>query len=254
MYIDIFALILLITSVVGLSLAILFLVRFYTHMIKKIEETEKEKLLLHNNITQKAQEILSQAHENNVSIITKANQDAAQILSDATKNKISSNELLMGKLTEVTSLQEQTLKKLSDEFLASYQKTLEGMKNQDLTEIKKVTSEFEKEVDAKLTDFSKTLQKETIEAESGLKTKTEKQYALAEAQIEQYKAQQFEKIRSELFPMLQKLSTLILGKALTLEDHEKLIQEALQDAQKELLHNSSNYNNTDQKTSIISAN
>lgn len=254
MYIDIFVLILLVVSIVGLSLAILFLVRFYSQMIKKIEQTEQDKLLLHSNITKKAEEILSQAHESNVSIISKANHDAAQILSDATKAKMSSNELMVGKLTEMTSLQEQTLQKLSDDFLLSYQKTLEGMKQADLAEVKKVTERFEKEVDHELSEFSKTLQTETIQAEGDLKLKTEKQYALAEAQIEAYKKDQMEKIRAELYPLLQKLSMLILGKSLTIEDHEKLITNALADAQKELLHSSSKYNNSTQKMSIPSTN
>lgn len=128
------------------------------------------------------------------------------------------------------------------------------MKQADLAEVKKVTERFEKEVDHELSEFSKTLQTETIQAEGDLKLKTEKQYALAEAQIEAYKKDQMEKIRAELYPLLQKLSMLILGKSLTIEDHEKLITNALADAQKELLHSSSKYNNSTQKMSIPSTN
>lgn len=248
MYIDIFILGLLLACIVGLCVALLFLVRFYSNLIGKIQETEKEKVLLHSNITQKAQDILSQAHKQNEEIIVRANEQAGQILSDASKTKMSSDDLLKHKLSEMAALQEETLKKLSAEYLASHEKALSSMQSQDLVEVKKISEQFENKLEEQLTEFSTELKKETLEAESQMGSRIEQEYAKNHQEIEQYKQKEIAKIQESLPGILERLSVAILGKSFSTADHEQLIQQALEEAKKEIQHSASNYKNIDQIT------
>jgi len=243
MYIDIFILVLLVGSILGLSVAILFIVSVYSHMTKKIEETEKEKILLHTNITQKAENLLSEAHTNNLRIVSEANRKAQAIIEETRENKTASEEILKTKLDRLVALQVQTLDALSSDFLKTYRESLEQIKLQDLEKLKKASSTIEQTVEKELTDFSSALKKETLSVEEEVKERVEQEFAKAKADIEAYKKQELENVKASLYPLLQRTTEIVLGKALSLEDHEALVVNALEEAQKEMSQSYSNYTN-----------
>lgn len=246
MYIDILILAILIGSILGLSVAILFIVNVYSRMTKKVEETEKEKILLHTNITKKAEDLLQEAHTTNVRIIADANKQATQIVAEAKQAKSQSEEALSQKLDQLLKVQEQTFEKLSSDFLKTYQDSLTKLQTQELQEVQKVSGAIEQTAEKQITEFQNTLAKETVDIEKHVKEEAEKKLADTDAQIQSYRESQFEAIRQEMYPLLQKIMTDALGKSLSLEDHEQLIKQALEDAQNKMFQNTSKVN-TDQQ-------
>lgn len=248
MYIDIFILALLIGSILGLSVAILFIVGVYSRMNKKIEETENEKILLHNNITKKAQDLLQEAHANNVKIISDANKQAAQIIAEAKQSKTSSEDILSQKLDQLLTMQGQTFEKISSDVLKSYQTSITQLQAQDLEQIKKVSGAIEQSAEKQLSDFQTTLAHETVDIEKNVKEQVEKKLAQTDAEIQAYKDAQFEKVRNEMYPLLQRITEEALGKSLSIQDHEDLIQQALEEARPKVQQNTSIPTKEEQKT------
>lgn len=235
MYIDIYLIILLIGSVVGLSIAILFIVRLYGHMLNKIEATENEKVLLHSGITQKAQAILQDAHANNLSIISGANKKAQEILSQANQSKTTSQEILQQKLDQLVSLQEQTLQKVSADFLKAYHQSLIDIGNKDIDQLKTVSKTLESEVEKEISQFSRAVEKETVGIQEEVKEKAETEYQHVHAEIQAYKDNQMKLVQSQVYPLLQRVTELTLGKALSLDDQQELVLKALDEAKQELM-------------------
>lgn len=234
MYIDIFILILLIASVLGLSVAILFIINLYTHMLKKIESTEQEKILLHSGITQKAEAILSEAHANNLSIISNANKKAQEIISQANTSSANSSEILTQKLNQLVVLQEQTLQKVSGDFVKAYHQSLIDIGQNNIDQLKTVSKTIESEAEKEIGTFSKAVEKETIDMEQAIKEKVEAEYQKIHSEIQAYKETEMKKIEASVYPLLQRVTELTLGKALSIEDQSSLVLKALEEAKQEL--------------------
>lgn len=235
MYIDIFILILLIGSVLGLSVAILFIVNLYTHMLKKIEATEQEKILLHTGITQKAQSILSEAHANNLAIISNANRKAQEILSQASQSKSNSSEALDQKLNQLVVLQEQTLQKVSGDFLKAYHQSLIDIGQEDINQLKNMSKTIESDVKKEIDEFANAMEKETVDIQEEVKQKIENEYQKVQGEIQAYKEDEMKKIEASVYPLLQRVTELTLGKSLSVDDQTALVIKALEEAKQELI-------------------
>ncbi|MEN9407975.1 MAG: hypothetical protein RLZZ455_1191 [Candidatus Parcubacteria bacterium] len=226
--------ILLVTAVLGLSAVILFIIQSYNHLIKKIEQAEREKLHLHDAVNQKATEILEHTHRQNTQVIEDVAKQAKELLSATQADKGSEADKLRNTLDALLIQQQKNTETMNDRFSKNYLEALEKLRNQDIKSFEKVSADAAEIATKEMQDFTKSLKGETIDAHAIMRERIEQEYAKAEEEIEKYKLEKLKMIDASVYPLLKNVVSLVVGKSLTQSDHESLVTQAIQDAAREI--------------------
>ncbi|MBI2443511.1 MAG: hypothetical protein HYV40_06450 [Candidatus Levybacteria bacterium] len=234
MFINPLIFLVLVAAIFGLALVILFIINSYNHLIRKIEQAEEEKIHLHDSINAKASEMLQSAHEQNLKIIEDANKEAADILASAQVSKTEATTLLKEKIDQIVELQKKTTDSMNQQFAKNYQLALQKLQGEDIKSFEKISKDVENTVSTEMQEFTKTLKNETMDAHAIMQERIESEYAKVEEDIEKYKEEELNKIHDAVYPLLKNVISLVIGRSLSVQDHEELIIQAIQQAKTQM--------------------
>jgi myosin heavy subunit len=134
------------------------------------------------------------------------------------------------------SQMENTVKKQVDEFSKTiaqrteqYQKQLEEKITQEI----QAASQMEDVVKKEVAEFSKGIADKTLAYQQELENKVTAEFLAVQEEIKSYKEERMKKIDEGVTKITYKLALDLLGKSIRIEDHEKLVLEALDEAKKE---------------------
>lgn len=166
-------------------------------------------------------------------VLTKAHKRARQVVRDASKKAQSllaqTSDFDKTALTDLTQkLQEETTS-----LLSSYHTALTQAVSGENQTLVLAASEMEKMTEKELEAYSQQLTQTLVVSQDKINQEVAQDLEKAKQEIEQYKNGQMEKARAEITDLVQKIAFAVLGKALSMEDHEKLIIASLEEAKKE---------------------
>lgn len=214
-----------------LLLAVFILFGFY--LLKRIALSHQESERLRSEAERKAQSIIENANTEAVKIIAGANEKSSKLF-ESTQNLINQSEAGFKKnLLEFIAKHTSELERVSGELLKSYRslgdaskesfsKILEGAAKIMVESTRDSSSEFQKFLKEEIEKYRKDTD-ERITA----------WHKEAREEIEGYKKSAKDKIDESIYRIITLVSKEVLGRALDLEDHQKLILEALEGAKKE---------------------
>jgi len=189
--------------------------RFYREADKILGRAQAKAEALMEETVAKSQEILAETksfkkeiEENLSAIFEKAAQTHAQKLAE-----------------EVASLNQ------------SFRDLFEEMKVKYLNQTKTILNHLEVSGQKGVGELSEVVKEETLDFRSALEKKMNEEVAKAEKEIEAYRLEQLKNIDNSLVKILSRVSQEVLGKAISLADHEELIIEALERAKREGIFN-----------------
>lgn len=192
------------------------------------------KTLQNFNILQKKEaDIESEAHKKASHILQEARSKAIKIIEDTNVSYELLKKTFEQQLKAASYHSSQKFEGISDEFLKVYQKTLTDLKDNNIKIISNISKDIENSTRLELEDFKETLKKETLDSQKIVEGKIEQGYQMAEKELEDYKAERLKKIEDEIYNIIQNVSKEVLGKTLSLQEHEQLVIEALEKAKKE---------------------
>lgn len=212
----------LIIAILILSLSLGAIVMSYTKIVRKLHDLHKERNITQKEMLNKSDHILEEAREKAIKIV-----DSANLFEDSTK-KIFDQEL-----KRTTGAQIKTLEKLSYDFLNAFQKELIELKENNIKMMGNVSKDIENSVIAELKDYREILKKETYDSQKIVEGKIEEAYKAAEKEIGDYKTAQQKIVEAQIYDIIQNVSKIVLGKTLSLQEHEQLVIDALENAKKE---------------------
>lgn len=212
----------LVISIFILSLALIALVFYYGKTIHKIHSLRREEEHLKGQMHKKADEIIEEARQKANKIVREA-----EFVED--KEKLAFNESLNA--SSINQIKD--FEKVSQDFLKTYRNELDLIKSQTIQVLKNISKDIEKHTLFEIKDFMEILKKETFASQKIVEQKIEKDYSEAKGAIEAYKAEKLKIIDNDIYKILQTVSAVVLGKTLSLQDHENLIIDALNQAKKE---------------------
>lgn len=154
--------------------------------------------------------ILSRARQKAVRIVESARDQALNIISHA---KISAN-------TDKLKLEE-NLDKISADQLREFQKLISNIS-------KTIESDAVKEIG----EFTQALELETVQSQKVVAQKIADQYSQVQQELAEMKRHQLAQLYTQINDVLKEVIKQITGKIIPLEEHEKLIIKALEDAKK----------------------
>ncbi len=212
----------LIIDIFILSLSLGAIVIYYTNTLRKLQALNKEKITTQKDLLKKSDLILEEAREKALKIISDAN-----LFDDSTR------KLFDQELKRIGEGQVKTLEKLSYDLLNIYQKELGELKDNNIKMVNIISKDIENSTVAELKDFKEILKKETFESQKIVEDKIEDAYKIAQKEIEDYKLERIKKVESQIYEIIQNVSKIVLGKTLSLQEHEQLVIDSLEKAKNE---------------------
>lgn len=213
------------TGLIFAAVALGYLFYFY----KREQEFERKKTTSY----EQAKQIIDHAHAKAVTLIEKATSKANEMLTSAQAIREGMQQDAQKTLTQSLTQDKELLKKQTDQFVLMHQEALKKLHEEYVLQIDKSVAKVRESTESELTDFMHLLKKETVGAQSFMGEKINKEFEATKQQIEAYKQSQFAAIDKTIQKMIVEIAQDVLGKAIPMEKHEKLVLEALAKAKQE---------------------
>lgn len=219
----------IITAITSVALAFAYVYLAMNKVFKREQILSQEESQMRN----KSVHLLEHAQEKAMYIVESAAQKSKQILEHTEVLKQNLDKEAVATFHDSIKNYGDVMAKELDEIKKSYRLKVEEMKNQYLAESKTIFSAFNEEGKRSILDMKKMLGEEKLTSASYLKEKVDAEWEMARKQIEVYKQEQLKKMEEAIRDHVKKISVNVLGKNISLEDQERLVLEALEEAKKE---------------------
>ena len=212
----------LVTTLLVLSLTIFIFLLYLSKLTKRVYSYEKEHENLKSLAAKKNGELLDEARNKTAIIINEATNKALGIIKNANLSSHTFSESF-----------NKGLEKATLDFVTAYGGTLKDIQSKNIELFQNISKDIETSVLSEIKQFREVLKQKTVDSQEMIRQKVEHEYSLAKKDIDSYKETQFKRVDNEIYDILQRVSHLVLGKTIALEDHEQLITEALEKAKQE---------------------
>ncbi len=208
----------------------LVVVVFY---LSRVTKTLHANLNMKDEAFQKNANLLEEARTKAVKIIDDANSKALDIISKVTLLTNITSESFKKELSQASSAQIKEFEKKTSDFTVLYSQILQDLKTKNIEVFQNVSKDIEANTMEEIKNFKESMQKLTTLSQKEVRGKIDTDYETSKKEIEDYKKEELRKIDSGIYELLEKISKLVLGKALSLSEHEDLIEKSLEKAKKE---------------------
>ena len=210
----------MVATIFILSIALVAVVFYFSKVIKK--QHDKNDMGDLSETHQKAAKIIDEANNRALDIINKTNL-STDIASDNFNQEVK----------RIASLQIKEFEKATSDFLKLYTQVLQDLKSKNIEVFQNVSKDIEVNTIGEIKNFIESMEALTVSSEKLVKKKIDTDYLTIKKEIENYREEELKKIDQEIYRLLEKVSKLVLGKALSLSEHEDLIEKSLEKAKKE---------------------
>jgi F0F1-type ATP synthase membrane subunit b/b' len=214
-------------SIAVLSLALSAVAVSYVFLLIKLNKSEKDKVVLQSKIRDNAAEILRQSHEKGLRVVQEAVVKAEAIVKDAQIFSDTTRDNFIADLQSAKQAQEKILASRNEEISSLYDQFVLDVRHDTGERFRIVAKDMENHALAGIGEFRGALESERIFMHKQLESKVEEEYKKAQKHIEDYKEDQMKKVEKHVFDILHTLVRDVLGRSLSLSEHEDLVQKAL---------------------------
>ena len=166
-------------------------------------------------------------------IVDDANNQALDIVSKITLSADVASESFKENLARASSTQIKEFEKATADFTKIYSQILQDLKTKNIEVFQSVSQDIETNTMEEMQNFKESMQKLTTLSQREVRRKIDLDYKIAKQEIENYRKEELGKIDSGIYELLEKIAKEVLGKALSLSEHEDLIEKSLEKAKKE---------------------
>jgi hypothetical protein len=205
----------------------------YVRSSARLKELEEEKRNLYEKTLLEEDKILQKTQSDYQEIIHTAENRAKSIIEDAERLSTNSSSSLRSTVSDLTKHEDELVSKKSEEFVAEFQKQLQQVNTDNINMFKNVSKEVIDSISQQFEELKKLMQDQTINSKKLAEEKIKTEYGTLEKELQEYKKKEVEKIDQNIYQLLLNISKIAFGKGLNIGEHEKLIEEALQDAKRE---------------------
>jgi len=195
------------TNVVMLLFMIYYIWRLHTKEVELERKTHKIDSDYHATI--------DNALVKERKIIEDATQEANQIIEGAQYISKSSEDAIGEAMRKMVAQLEAGATQTSQQFMQSYESTLKQMSSTSLNDISAISKGLETDYASQIKDFH------------------DKLLPSMQKELEAYKANRIKEVEINMSKITQKVVREVINKSISLEDHEKLVIEALEKAKLE---------------------
>lgn len=197
------------TSILGLFLA--FVSFSFARLIKKYYKLKDDKENLEKNYKAQSEKIIAEARERAQQIVREAT-----AVSGETKKEITAE-----------------LQKVSGNQITQFRTLQDDIRNQILASFKNTTGQFEEAASSEIEKFQSNLREQTASSQGFLQKAIEEALVGIQKEVDEYKNARLKGAEDSIIEIIKLATKNFLGSSLTLNDHEKLVLSALEEAKKQ---------------------
>ena len=209
-------------------------------LISAILGTALSLLLILHIRSMKHREILIESsllREDMVKIIAAARAKAEELVGSVHLSTDQIRSSFEERLAKLSESQQQAFTQDTAGFLEVYKKDLAGVQEEQLRTMRMVLKSMEEAALTELRNFKTLVANETSAAQKVVEKKIEDDYIKLKGELETYRRAQMGQIDEKIYQLVAAVSKRVLGKAISLQEHQTLVMEALEDAKQQgLLH------------------
>lgn len=120
-----------------------------------------------------------------------------------------------------------------EELESSILKQIDIFRREAAKAVNKMRKAVESSSEEQLKDFKEIMKQETYASQKKLEEKIEQDYESTQKELESYKQNEMKKVDESVYKIVYRVSELVLGKGLSLQEHQQIILEALDKAKEE---------------------
>lgn len=199
---------------------------------KEKELEEKSKQLL---ISPASEDIILDAHASADKLVEKAAEDAQAIIANTKVLERQIKEDVASIYKKMVRNNSEDTNEQAKKITKSYTQALQLVKQEYVKQMNEHLTKLRSATEKEVTDFVDIVRRETIDAQQYVGRKINTEYEAIEKELEAYRKQRLDKIDVSIKTILLKVSEEVLGKSISLADHEKLVLESLRQAKQEAL-------------------
>ena len=211
----------MILAIFILSVALVGVAFYSIHSINKLRSSGSSSDLL-DSARQKAVKMIDDANNKAIDIINKAN-----LSSDITSDNFNQE------IKRIASLQIKEFEKTTSDFMKLYTHVLQDLKSKNIEVFQNISKDIEVNTMGEIKNFTQSMEELTVSLQKLVRKKIDTDYTQAKKEIKDYKEEELKKVDRQIYELLEKVSRLVLGKALSLSEHEALIEKSIEKAKKE---------------------
>lgn len=155
-------------------------------------------------------------------IIKNANIKAEEIISQAQEFNVQQQDRLQKTLNEATQT-----------YAKSYQDALAKTQNISATMLHNISNDIKKGVVGEIDVFRNSLQQEVVKSKDEIRKAIAEAFQKADSEVESYKKARMQQVDKEILVMVRRVAEKVLAKEIGIDEHEKLVLKALEEAKKQ---------------------
>jgi F0F1-type ATP synthase membrane subunit b/b' len=221
----------ILTVIFGVTTTAMTLLYLSEHSRLKRHRTEREEVK--EKYLQQAQEIIDQARMTAARLIQDAYRQQGQIVTDAEEIRASVTSQLQQNAENIISKQSEVLEKSSSEIREAYEKEIQILVDKSIKDTQSILNSINGLAEASVRKFDQMLEQQTANSAGETKRQLDEIYQKALAEISNYKTTRLKNVDKEIANVVDEVFDKVVRKSLTVEDHERLIMEALEKARKD---------------------
>ncbi len=223
-------LIFLLTICLILGVSLVIVIQDLFKLEKRLQKSDEENNGYKNALQKEADIVLDDAHKRAMHVVDEANRKAMDIVSSSEDYNAESKQALKDNLAAVTKAESDQLNRVGEEMLGTYQSTLQEVQKEGSEVIHTITKDLEARAAQEVSDFSNTIKQETLDSQKVIQERMNAEYEAAKKEVEAYKQSQMKKAQDDIYTLVRFLTDSVLKKGLTVEQHQSLVTEALEEA------------------------
>lgn len=221
-------------TILVLVLALVILLVALERIFMKLHQARVEEEGLKSHMSEASQKALDDAHTQALGIVQDAYEKAKGIIAGNKDLEAQMQKMEEDSMQKMLKQYEESMQKLSQDVMVDYQQVWKQLKQINSNNFVTITKEIEKSALSEVEDFKNVLHTETIASQKIVQDKIDASYNQVQKELEEYKAAQLKVVDNQIQTLIEKTTSLVLGKAMSLSDHQALVQTSLKEAKRKI--------------------
>ncbi len=217
-------------AILGFITSVCFLTALFIYALYYILKRQSELQKKEREFEKKANRIIEKAEEHAEEIVKDAAKSAEAILTQSKTFKEGLEKDLKGTLNSEMNVYKDLLNEKLSSVLTNYQKVLTQTGSIYANSIKEANFELKQAQQKNAENFKTVLEDQTLTAKFYIQRKVNEELDKAKKEIDEYKEEEKKRIQSTVQNIIMSLSENVFDGTLTIEQQEKLIFKALEEA------------------------
>lgn len=216
---------------IALGFIVAALVILYVRLLRETNKLRDEKARLTQEAQKQAEAVLAKAQETAEQTVREAHTKAAEIIRATEVLSTDSKNAMLAELEQVSA-----------ENVSNFKQALDSAKTETVSVLENVSKELKSQALNEVESFQGVLKNEIVSSQNALRDAVNTGYKKIEEEIQRYRVARMVQVDNTIFEILREVTSEIIGKAISFEEHEELVKKSLEEAKRQNIFASASEN------------